>query len=107
PAGDRWDGVPARPADRAPDVPALTVPAAELDPVWHGALMLGARLTSLVVTPTALVLALLWIGHLRGLSSADLIAWVGAPVWRPEIWWVVLAAATVGVPVAVIAQAAA
>jgi acetyltransferase-like isoleucine patch superfamily enzyme len=43
PSGERWDGIPARPAGQAPPVPAVTEHERTLSPFWHGLWMVLAR----------------------------------------------------------------
>lgn len=107
PAGERWDGVPARPAGPAPAVPVIPNAERQLSPLSHGALMLGTRLANVIITPTLLLLSFIAIGQLRGLSTTDLTAWLSAPIWHAEIWWIAVLAGAVSVPVSLAVQAVA
>lgn len=105
PPGERWDGVPASPAGRTSDPPAIDAHGRVLSPVAHGLVMLGSRVAGNVLMPTAAALLFLWIGSWRGLTSSDVGDWLRAPSWDTEMWLVVIAASAIAVPLAVIAQA--
>lgn len=79
PAGERWDGVPARPVGPAPKPPAPTVRARELRPLPHGLVSIAAHtlLWTLVGLPTVAA----WVGFVvyLGLDYDGLIGFVTHP----------------------------
>jgi non-ribosomal peptide synthetase-like protein len=88
PDGERWDGIPARPAGTAPPSPPVTADGREWSPAAHGVLLMGARALlaqwlALPIQCMLLAFCLAW-----GLTGAEALRWVGDPVlyWR---WWVV------------------
>ncbi len=102
PAGERWDGVPARPAGKAPDRAALPEGACELSPAAYGLRLVAARaLLMLFVTlpldALGVALAVLSGGTADGLAAA--IAHPG----RPLLLW--LLGAALGAPITVTLQA--
>jgi len=105
PAGERWDGVPASAAGRTPDPPPIDAGGRVLSPVVHGLVMLGSRVVSNVLMPTAAALLFLWIGRWRGLAGSDVGAWLSAPGWHADMWLVAVVASATAVPLAVTAQA--
>jgi non-ribosomal peptide synthetase-like protein len=105
PAGERWDGVPASAAGRSPDAPPVDAGGPVLSPLAHGVVMLGSRVVSNVLMPTAAALLFLWIGHWRGFEASDVSAWLRAPGWHAEMWLVAVVASAIAVPLAVTAQA--
>jgi non-ribosomal peptide synthetase-like protein len=80
PAGERWDGVPAREAGRAAPTPDVQIGGSDWSPAAHGVLMILAR--ALVSTLRALPAALLCAIAMRvaGVSGVDVAAWLNAPV---------------------------
>jgi non-ribosomal peptide synthetase-like protein len=105
PAGERWDGVPASAAGPSPLPPSIDAGGRVLSPVAHGMVMLGSRIVSNVLMPTAAMLLFLWIGHWRGLAASDVGDWLRAPGWHTEMWLVAVVASAIAVPLAVTAMA--
>lgn len=98
PRGERWDGIPARPAGQSPAPPAPTHHGRELSPWLHG------LMTMLVRTGIALLLALplealtIAVCLFFGVNGEAVWAWVfhPAPGWTP--WMVGLMVVLLAVP---------
>jgi non-ribosomal peptide synthetase-like protein len=97
PAGERWDGIPAAPAGRAPVPPMLPPDARVLAPQSHAVLMLAARagFRLLLALPVqALAIAALLVS---GVDAEGL--WAGihpAPNWT--LWGAVLVVVLLSAP---------
>jgi non-ribosomal peptide synthetase-like protein len=105
PAGERWDGIPARAAGRAPEVPALTDEERTLSPFWHGVWMVLARyaIGTLPVVNLEL-LAILAVGFLE-VDAARLNVWLTQP--SVEMTWLPLMVilASLSVPLSLLVEA--
>ncbi|MCX6876011.1 MAG: amino acid adenylation domain-containing protein [Verrucomicrobia bacterium] len=106
PAGERWDGIPARPAGRAPVPPERPANASALSPWQHGVAMLLARagMFLLLVLPLELLTVIACLSH--HLTSEELWGWLFHPVadWTP--WWVGLGIVVLAVPLTLAFEAA-
>lgn len=107
PAGEGWDGIPARPAGNAPQRPQVTIGGRECSPVAHGLLLMLARalLAQWLALPLEFMLLLASLGwHVTG---ADLVEWTADPLaaWRP--WMVTGVLAVLAVPLTLAMAAAA
>ena len=78
PAGERWDGVPARPAGAAPEAPPLPEPHG-LSPAAFGLLLLGSRLALAFVFALPAELLLLLAALMNGVDAGHILAWLEAP----------------------------
>jgi non-ribosomal peptide synthetase-like protein len=98
PVGERWDGIPARPAGKAPVVPQLPPGPAALTQIKHGVVMLIARagMLLLLVLPLGLLTVIACL--CSGPSSAELSEWWFHPLadWTP--WLVGLGVVVLAVP---------
>ncbi|MFN0110430.1 MAG: phosphopantetheine-binding protein, partial [Blastocatellia bacterium] len=77
PAGERWDGIPAKPAGQAPNVPHNSFPLEkELSPLWQSCLMLFAQscLTTLLALPFELPLIALAL--IYGWNDQRVMDWI-------------------------------
>ena len=98
PAGERWDGVPAAPAGRAPDAPSLDRLAHSWPPLAHGAAMLVTRIGSLLLAPAIASLVAAWMIHAYALDAATVDAWLARPFFDGRGMLLVAAAALVSAP---------
>jgi len=85
PGGECWDGIPARPAGRAPLPPALTNPAREWTPWQHsvGLLLARAGVGLLLALPFVTVTILACVAF--DLNAEQVWAWMyqATPGWTP------------------------
>ena len=106
PAGERWDGIPARPAGLAPVPPELPADSSALTPWQHGMVMLLARAGMLLLLALPLELLTVIVCLSKHLSSEKLWGWLFHPVadWTP--WWVGLGIVVLAVPLTLAIEAA-
>jgi non-ribosomal peptide synthetase-like protein len=74
PAGEQWDGVPARRVGLAAPPPPIDVPGAALAPWAHGALLLGSRLAAWPIL--LLALGSLAIAATSGIDGVACLQWL-------------------------------
>ncbi len=77
--GERWDGIPAAPAGRAPDRPVPGVESRRLSPIAHGVVLVLARvgLGALRAAPVGGLLILSAVLH--GLTASHVVEWLAGP----------------------------
>lgn len=107
PAGERWDGVPARRVDAAPAPARVDVPGRALSPRASSALLLTARLAWPPMTAGACVIATWLATVLGGVDAAAIARWLvldGA--WSRPLWLAVtVGAGLIGLPVSLLGRA--
>ena len=105
PAGERWDGIPARPAGHAPPVPAVTEHERTLSPFWHGLWMVLARygIGTLPVLNLEL-LALLAVVVLE-VDADRLTVWLRQPSAEFTPFLLVIVMASLSVPLSLLLEA--
>jgi non-ribosomal peptide synthetase-like protein len=106
PAGERWDGVPARPCGRAAPPPAVSLPGARWSPArysWH---LLGSRVLRSPGATLPLMVAAVAAAALLATDSVGVAAWVGtAGPWSSPLWCVVvLLLVVLAVPLSLLLQ---
>ena len=102
PAGELWDGVPARRVGPAPAAPALTAPGLRLSPVLHGLATLAAEgIATLLGALPAGLLALL-LCEMLGVGSEEIWVWIYEPKLDPHVLAVVFGVTIVSVPVSLV-----
>ncbi|MBA4189784.1 MAG: amino acid adenylation protein [Planctomycetaceae bacterium] len=79
PRGERWEGVPAVPAGRAPNRPAIPSGQRELSPAVHGLAMLLGRVLVAAFVATPLIMLGLLVAFTYGIDAHSAIAWVMHP----------------------------
>jgi len=106
PAGERWGGVPARPAGAAPAAPPLPTGARTLDPVVHGILTILLRHARATVPYAIVAAAAVGVcNRLLGLDEATVATWLGSPTAGPRALAAALAVIVVMGPVVVFGSA--
>jgi non-ribosomal peptide synthetase-like protein len=105
PRGERWDGIPARPAGLAPEAPALPPGAVSLGPWRIGILMIVARfaLLWLLAVPAQLCAIALLVGS--GLDETALLRWLATPSLSAGLLLGCVAALTLPVPLTLALEA--
>src|SRR5262249_58866289 len=107
PAGDRWDGVPARCVGPAPAPPAVAAGEREWSRGAFTALVLCGRLLAAPLSALpGLAIAALLVG-LCGVTADDCVRWMwgDGPLSRPPWTIALLASAVVGLPLSLLAEA--
>lgn len=105
PQGERWDGIPAKPAGLAPPRPALTVKQKTLSPVAHGILLSLARLIVGMLVALPYELPILALALYYGVSSETVLDWLYAPSFDLRSLLVICLVVTTPVPLALIFEA--
>lgn len=106
PRGERWDGIPARPAGRAPEPQALSAGTRPLTPTRHGTAVLLARAGVVLLLAPPLELLTLGACLAQGLSSGDIWDWVSNPTADWRFWLVGCGLVFVAVPLTLALEAA-
>ena len=102
PQGERWDGVPAAAAGRAPDAPPLDRVAHSWPPLAHGAAMLVTRIGSMLLAPAIASLGAAWMIHAYALDATTVDAWLARPFFDGRGMLLVAAAALVSAPLSLV-----
>ena len=105
PRGERWDGVPAKPAGLAPPQPELTVEGKTLSPVAHGMLLSLARLGVGILVALPYELPILALALYYGVSTETVTDWLYAPSLDLRSLIVICLVVTAPVPLALIFEA--
>ena len=105
PAGELWDGIPAKPAGQAPPAPSVTGRGYVFSPVAHGLLLILARYVAalLAVLPVALVAIVALAAN--GLDAGRILEWLFRSSEEPAPLLYVLVLALLSVPLTLAAQA--
>lgn len=85
PRGERWDGIPAEPAGRAPDRPQLTKSARTFSPAAHGAMLILARAALTMILALRLQLPVIAYAIIRGIDTERALAWLRKPTLDPSV----------------------
>ena len=106
PDGERWDGVPAKPAGHAPIPPAPTDSSRVLSPWQHGLAMMAAKAGVALMVSLPLELLTISACLAIGLSQEQAWSWMfqGTASWSP--WVLVLGLEVLAVPLTVAWMAA-
>ena len=102
PAGELWDGVPARCIGKAPEAPDLTKGARELSPTVHGLLKLLSEGLMGVVIPLPVGLATILICQVEGIDEFDFWRWMYHPTADVRLWTLLLVGTVLTVPVTLV-----
>jgi non-ribosomal peptide synthetase-like protein len=107
PRGERWDGIPARPAGFAPPRPPLPEGERELSPHAHGVALVGARLVLGLLLALPLELPLVALALITGMDAESALDWLNTPALRPALLVASILLVTLPVPLALLLEAAA
>jgi non-ribosomal peptide synthetase-like protein len=88
PSGERWDGVPAKPAGQAPRRPALAENTHALSPVVFGLALMAGKLALAIFLALPLELLALAFALLYGVDAESTAAWIFHP-WV-DVWAILL-----------------
>ncbi|MBI3504681.1 MAG: amino acid adenylation domain-containing protein [Proteobacteria bacterium] len=103
PRGERWAGIPAKPAGSAPAVPAIADTAPSWSPLRMSVAMVATRLAlSLTIALPGSALAVL-TGRALGIHTAQMLLWWAEPTmdWRLITTWLVASFASVPLALAI------
>jgi non-ribosomal peptide synthetase-like protein len=105
PSGERWDGIPARPAGQAPPVPAVTEHERTLSPFWHGLWMVLARYAIGTLPVLTLELFALLAVVVLNVDAARLNLWLRQPSAELTPFLLVIVMASLSVPLSLLVEA--
>jgi non-ribosomal peptide synthetase-like protein len=88
PSGERWEGVPAKPAGQAPCRPPLAENTCALSPLVHGLALLVGKLALAIFLALPLELLALAFALLYGVDADSAAAWIFHPA--VDSWAIVL-----------------
>ena len=106
PAGEFWDGVPARSMGKASQPPPFTSTSHEFSPVVHGVLTLLAEGTLGLVIALPVELAMIAVCRTAGIDEFSFWRWMYHPSADPAQWALLLAGTILAVPVTLVWSAA-
>jgi non-ribosomal peptide synthetase-like protein len=106
PRGERWNGIPARPAGHAPVSQSATIPTRKLSPLQQSAaLMIGrSALALLVALPLELLTLFIFIAF--NPTREDVVNWIYEPNTTWTTWLVGMAGVVLAVPLTLLWEAA-
>jgi non-ribosomal peptide synthetase-like protein len=105
PAGERWDGIAARPAGFAPPIPAVTEHERTLSPFWHGLWMVLARYAIGTLPILNLELLALLAVIVLGVDADRLNIWLRQPSAEFTPFVLVIVLASLSVPLSLVLEA--
>ncbi len=105
PSGERWAGVPASRAGRAPDRVDVSRRGHVLSAMPFSAVLLLAELAVGLVLALPLQVVALALSASRGLTASDLVAWMLTPTWTSSSIGALMILAALPVPLMVAGQA--
>jgi non-ribosomal peptide synthetase-like protein len=105
PAGERWDGIPARPAGQAPPVPAITGRERTLSPFRHGLWMVLARYAIGTFPVLTLELFAVLAVIVLNVDAARFNLWLTQPSAELTPFLLAIALASLSVPIALLLEA--
>ena len=105
PRGERWDGIPARPAGRSAPAPQLTDQRAIVSPLRHSAALILARFALLTVIALSAEFPTILLALLHEVDFEVLESWVFSPSYSLSLSLSLFLIVTLPVPLAVTIQA--
>jgi len=82
PAGERWDGIPARPAGPAPETPVPTRRGRAITPLQYSAALVFANVALAAIIGLPVTLAALALAALDGSDAPAVASWIASPRWH-------------------------
>jgi len=105
PRGERWDGIPAKPAGPAPPRPALLDDQRIVSPIWHGVLLLLARFTLRLLLALPLALPAVVAALICGVNTERALEWFFTPAFDPRLLIATILLVTLPVPLMLACEA--
>ena len=79
PRGERWDGIPARPAGQSAPRPQLSGSEVIVSPLWHGMALLLARFVLWMLLALSVELPTIALALFHEVDVEDLLSWLFSP----------------------------
>jgi len=105
PRGERWDGIPARPAGESPSRPQLSDLAVVASPFWHGVALTMARFVLWMLLGLSLELPTIALALLHEVDVEDLLSWLFSPSHSLSLFLAAFLMVTLPVPLTVAIEA--
>ena len=105
PRGERWDGIPARPAEKSPSKPAVQSGERALSPLAYSLALTAARLGAALVFALAIELPALAVMLLYGIDADSALSWLFNPSFSLSILAAGIFIAVLPLPIAVVLEA--
>jgi len=105
PEGERWDGIPARPAGKSPAKPAAHIGERCLSPLSYSLAIIGARLGVVLVFALSIALPALALMIFHEIDADDAMSWLFDPSFSASLLTGAIMMAILPVPLAVALEA--
>ena len=105
PRGERWDGIPARPAGQSTPRPQLSERAPIVSPFAHGVALILARFGLWMLLAFSLVLPAIALASLHKVDSERLLSWLFSPSLSFSLFLNAFLMVTLPVPLTVTIEA--
>ncbi|MBL7223545.1 MAG: AMP-binding protein [Candidatus Brocadiae bacterium] len=105
PTGERWDGIPARPAGRAPGPAPLSGDDRCYSPAWHGVLLILARFGVGLLSSAPVVALVIGLVLAYGLDSEGVLQWLFGPSFSATVVMPLILVVVLLPPVSLVIQA--
>jgi non-ribosomal peptide synthetase-like protein len=105
PSGERWDGIPARPAGFAPPRPDLPDDQRAMSPRAHGVALIGARFLLGLTLALPLELPVVALALIYGVDAEQALDWLNAPALKPSLMLAAMLLVTLPVPFTLLLEA--
>ncbi|HLF82726.1 MAG TPA: amino acid adenylation domain-containing protein [Blastocatellia bacterium] len=103
--GERWDGIPARPAGQSPSRPQLLALEVVVSPFWHGVALILARFALWMLLVLSVELPTIALALLHEVDVEDLLSWLFSPSHSLSLFLDALLMVTLPVPLTVAIEA--
>ena len=105
PRGERWDGIPARPAGKSPSKQVVHTGGRALSPLSYSLAIVGARLGVSLIFAVAIELPALAVMLIYGVDAESAMNWLFNPTFSVSALIVGSLMAFISVPLAVVLEA--
>jgi non-ribosomal peptide synthetase-like protein len=105
PRGERWDGIPARPAGKSPATPLTRSGERMLSPLAYSLSLIAARLVVALVFALAIELPAIAVMLIYGVDAESALSWLFNPSFSLSVLVAGIAMGILPVPIAVVLEA--
>ncbi len=105
PRGERWDGIPARPAGQSAPRPHSPDGERIISPFWHGVALILARFGLWMVLALCVELPTVALALLNKVDAEDLLSWLFSPSHSLSLFFAAFLMVTLPVPFTVAIEA--
>lgn len=105
PRGQRWDGIPARPAGKSPAKPAVQSTERALSPLSYSLAIIGGRLGVVLVFALSIGLPVVGLMLVHEIDAGSAMNWLFDPSFSSSVLITAISMAILPVPLAVLLEA--